>query len=325
MQSKSSVLEKDGRVVLDGDGFPRRITLELTNRCNLSCVFCPRRLMEKHQGFLELDLARKLIDEMAGNPPVTLVPFFRGEPLLHPHWYAILSYARERGIGPIQFTTNATLMDREAVEGILDLGLDFISFSMDTVDKELYERTRLRADYNKVLENILFLLDLKEKRSLEKPIVQVSAVETALHKEGMKDFVSFWKPKVDVVRVYVEHSKDGHPGSIDEKLPTFERREPCFKVFTDLVIYWDGEAGICNHDWIPAERTPIGNVREESIAEIWTSSRYSEIRSSHLDGDLANETPCDFCDHWKMYYLPDGFLGSCYKDDRRAQNLRRPR
>jgi radical SAM protein with 4Fe4S-binding SPASM domain len=268
--------------------------------------------MEQHQGFLETDLAKRLLDEMAENAPVTLVPFFRGESLLHPDWVEILSYAKERDIGPLQFTTNATLMDRKAAEAILDLELDFISFSMDTIDPVLYQRTRRGANYQHVLQNILLLLELKERKGLSLPEVQISAVNTPSYQGGMDAFIAFWRPKVDRVRVYVEHSQDGHPGSIAEPLPSFERRLPCHKLVTDMVIYWDGEVALCNHDWSRGVNHRIGNVKDAGIGPVWRSDRYQRIRSAHEEGH-ADEPPCNFCDHWKMYYVPEGYLGKVYE------------
>lgn len=315
MPSEQKKAEREISVPQAG-GFPKRVTLELTNRCNLSCTFCPRRLMEKHEGFLELSLAKDLLQEMAENPAVTLVPFFRGESLLHPRWAEILSYAKQRGIRPIQFTTNATLMDQKAAAEIIDLELDFISFSMDTIDSGLYNRTRRGADYESVLSNILFLLELKRRKGLSRPEVQISAVNTPFYRQGMDDFVAFWMPKVDRVRIYVEHSKNGHPGSIAEPLPVFEKRLPCHKVYTDMVVYWDGEVAVCNHDWMRDEKHRIGNVKHGGIAKVWQSRRYESIREAHRKGVLEGRPPCDFCDHWKMYYLPEGYLGKIYSREK---------
>ena len=301
--------------------FPRRITLELTNKCNLNCTFCPRRLMERHQGFLETSLAKELMDEISRNLPVALVPFFRGETLLHPDWVEILTYAKKSGIGPIQFTTNASLMDSDAAEAILDLELDFISFSMDTLDPQIYNKTRRGSNYQKVLKNVLNFIEKKEAGGKELPEVQISCVDTPLHRPGLEAFVGFWKPKVDRVRIYIEHSQDGHPGSIAEPLPGFGRRLPCFKVFTDMVIYWDGEVALCNHDWTRDARHRIGNVKEGGIASTWNGERYSALRMSHERGSQESEPLCNFCDHWKMYYFPEGYLGKVF--ERSQSNMSR--
>lgn len=304
--------------ILQAGLFPRRVTLELTNRCNLRCVFCPRRYMESERGDMDLAVAKRLIDEMADHRPVQLVPFFRGESLLNRNWREILAYAKHKEVGPIQFTTNATLLTPGAAGAILDLELDFISFSMDTVDADLYNSTRKGSDYQKCLGNVLAFLEEKERRK-SPTVVQVSAVETEAHRPLMEEFVEFWKPLADRVRVYVEHSADGSPGSIDEPLPEFEERLPCRKLFTDMVIYWNGEAAVCNHDWTRlVNGARIGNTAGEGIAAVWSSVAYKEIRRRHLEGATGGLDPCEGCDHWKMYYMDGGFLGRTYERERDA-------
>ena len=96
--------------------FPNRITVELTNQCNVSCSFCPRQDVPMEIGFMDMGLYRKIIDEAAQHLPVKLVLFFRGESLLHPHFLQCLGYAKERGIGPIQFASNALALDAETAE-----------------------------------------------------------------------------------------------------------------------------------------------------------------------------------------------------------------
>lgn len=315
-------LEKMNKVDLDehevrvpeAGQFPGRITLELTNRCNLNCTFCPRKLMEKHQGYMDTRLAKRLIDEMAEYLPVCLVPFFRGESLLHPDWAEILEYAKNRGVGPIQLTSNGMRLDRRAAQVILDLEIDFISFSMDTVDPEIYEQTRRRSQYDKVVQNILQFIELKRRRGKTLPQVQVSSVATELHRPGKEAFVDFWLPLVDRVRIYIEHSQDGHPGSIAEPLPSFLHRLPCWKPYTDMIVYWDGQVALCNHDWTRDAARALGNVDRQSIAEVWNSPAYDRVREAHRSGKVSSMPPCDYCDHWKMFYFEPGYLGEIYEN-----------
>ncbi len=295
--------------------FPERLTLELTNDCNLSCVMCPRREMEKGTGYMDIELFRKIIAEASGQLPVTLVPFFRGESLLHPDFLTMLKEAKQAGLGPVQLTTNAMLLDEGLSLGILEAGLDFISFSLDVLGKGNYERMRRGGDYELVTSNIDGFLGLRKKLRLARPTVQVSSVETEENSAMLDDFVDYWSEKVERVRIYPEHSKDGSFGSLGERfeLPEFERRLPCRKVFTDMVVYFNGEVAVCNHDWARSEF--IGNARDATIREIWHSEKYEEIRENHRLGMLDADPTCSGCDHWKMYYVDEGRIGALYEED----------
>lgn len=302
----------------DAGLFPARVTLELTNRCNLNCRFCPRTLMERARGDMDTALAMRLLDEMAAHAPVAVVPFFRGESLLHPDWFEILSHAQRLGVGEIQFTSNASLLDAKATERLLDLELPFVSFSLDTVDPALYNQTRRGADFEATRANVLHFLKRRRERGV-RTVVQASAVATPAHEPGMQAFVDHWLPLVDRVRVYVEHSVDGRPGSIQAGLAQFSRRLPCRKPFTDMVVYWNGQAALCNHDWTrQVDGAPLGDVSALGIAGVWSSPAYAAVRQAHLDGLLEGVPPCRGCDHWKMYHMENGFLGRLYENTQRS-------
>ena len=65
--------------------WPDRMYLESTNACNLRCIMCPtgRGLAQRKKGFLDWDLFRQVIDEMAPHVATTTLHIW-GEPLLHP-------------------------------------------------------------------------------------------------------------------------------------------------------------------------------------------------------------------------------------------------
>lgn len=295
--------------------FPQRITVELTNRCNLSCPMCPREIVKAEEdfseGFMTWELFCKIADEMAGHPGVAMVPFFRGESLLHPKATAMLRYAKERGIAPIQLTTNATALTERIARELLSVGLDFVSFSLDAVTKPAYETVRVGANYERVMANIDRFLMLRQAHPGPKPEVQVSMVEGMDAESTEEEFVERWLPRVDRVRVYARHSADGHFGS----LPGAEREErrPCLKLLTDMVIYWDGQVALCNHDW--DRREPMGDVRRTTIAEVWRGPAYEALRRQHLENRYAPGSVCATCAHWRTSYVPERMIGRLYSNE----------
>ena len=85
-----------------------RCYLEITNRCNLDCVFCPKTTRPKHM--MSDDEFEALTDKLRGK--VKFLYFhLMGEPMLHPHLPAFIGRAREKGFIPV-LTTNGTLMAR---------------------------------------------------------------------------------------------------------------------------------------------------------------------------------------------------------------------
>jgi MoaA/NifB/PqqE/SkfB family radical SAM enzyme len=107
----------------------------------------------------------------------------------------MLALAKKKKIGPIQLATNAYFLDPEAAKGILDIGIDFISFSMDANHPDVYRKIRKNSDFKKVYSNALFFLEEKKRRGVKLPEVQISAVKTDKNSRFMREFVDFWRGK----------------------------------------------------------------------------------------------------------------------------------
>ena len=135
--------------------FPNRITIELTNKCNVSCTFCPRQTIPMKLGCMDMTLYKKIIDEASLHLPVKIVLFFRGESLLHPQFIDCLRYAKEKGLGPIQFASNALALTSNITEMMLEAEIDFVSFSLDTLNPEVYKKTRATGDLKKSMDNVI--------------------------------------------------------------------------------------------------------------------------------------------------------------------------
>jgi radical SAM protein with 4Fe4S-binding SPASM domain len=159
--------------------------------------------------------------------------------------------------------------------------LDFISFSIDTPERF---GTRRKADYKKVECNILRFISLPGK-----PETQVSMVGGK--PEDVQRFREIWAGKVDRIRIYEEHSDDGKFGSLVVKR---DNRQPCRKVFEDIVVSWDGKVRRCNHDWAGE---PLGDASTQSLSEIWNGKRYNSLRRQHQELAITDEA-CSPCDSW---------------------------
>ena len=297
--------------------FPNRVTIELTNDCNVSCTFCNRQKIAMNIGYMDEKLFYKIVDEMANHLPVKMVPFFRGEPLMHPQIIDFIKYAKHKGIGPIQMASNALLLDENMQKDLIESGIDYLSFSLDTLDNELYRCSRQLGNLEISSRNVESMgLKCKErrKRGLSAPTIQVSTINIDEYIPGQKAFIDKWTQYVDVVRVYEQHDEKGRlvNPEIQKRLDVFSDRKPCRKVFTDMIIYWDGSLALCNYDW--NENREVGNVSHMSLQEAWNSKMYDAIRQMHLTNTF-DESICKECHHWKIDYVENGFLGQAYSKE----------
>lgn len=264
--------------------FPRLITIEPTNVCNRECSYCPRHFMGAPQGFMDMPLYLRLLDEIGEHPGVSLFLFRRGESLLHKKLPEMLSYAQDK-VREIILTTNATMMPPR-VAAVMAETLDFVHFSLSVPSKYAAHRG---GDYAITKRNIERFLSLNKRTR-----TQVSMVATADTTEADRRlFIELWKDRVDRIRIYEQHSQDGRFGGLEARRAP--QRQPCCKPFTDMVVLWNGHVARCNHDW---DGAAMGDARKASIAEIWHNLTYQDLRDQHLGLNIT-DTVCRGCDSWQ--------------------------
>lgn len=66
----------------------------------------------------------------------------------------------------------------------------------------------------------------------------------------------------------------------------------CNTPFEQLVIYWDGECGLCCIDY--DNEIKIGNIKGKTISEIWLGEKAKKIRSGFIKGKAINSR-CKRC------------------------------
>jgi len=264
--------------------FPQRVEIELVSDCNLKCTYCPRQHVNELIGYMNIDLFKKIIDEAAGYPDTILVLHRRGESMMHPNFNYMLNYVADK-FKEVQMATNSTLLNSNKYKSIVN-GLDFISFSIDTPGN--FNETRLPAKYDSVEKKINNFLEYNKGRVK----TQVSMVKTETTQESAcEQFKTIWKDKVDRVRIYEEHSKDGDFGSLNNPR---EIRNPCVMPIYEMLIYDNGIVARCNHDW---NSDGMGDTTKNSLKEIWMNPKYVDLREQHLRQQLIDPV-CSKCDSW---------------------------
>ena len=244
--------------------FPTRITIEMTNKCNLNCTMCPRLFMKDNMGIIDTKLWKRLLDEVKGHE-VTIIPFWRGESTLHPTFMSMVSYARKRA-KRIEIATNGIGSSR--VAGTF-LKAEFVSISCHTEHGLGFLRELWQA---------------KQNFRTSMPVLQATVVEG----EEFDDRIEMLAKKyADIIRIYERHSYLGNYGALQDRPK--EERIFCNRLLNDMVIDCHGNVSRCCHNW--NTDAPM-NVRDSTIEEIWNGDSYKEIRDKYPD-DI-----CFKCDQW---------------------------
>jgi MoaA/NifB/PqqE/SkfB family radical SAM enzyme len=283
-------------------GFRFGIDIEVTNRCNAKCHFCPRDATP-HQGLMTPEVFtrslgraveyRELVVAAGRDQDAVVSLCGLGEPLLNRNAPAFVSDVREAGI-ECELSTNASLLDERRGTALLEAGLQriFINASdRDTSYEEVY-----RLPFERTRENIGRFLEMAEGRC-ETWIVLVDYKRDPEHLSEMKDYwrslgASSFLP-LDVINrggsLFVDDMQfQSYPqlSQAQDVLGESKVEPICKAPFAYLFIGYDGNYYLCCSDW--RKEVPLGSVFDTSFVEI------TRQKLAHTS---SREPICKTCNH----------------------------
>ncbi len=264
---------------------PEIIQIESTNLCNARCVFCPRDLMERKQGIMDMALYRRIVDESAalGIRSVRLHNY--GESLIDRQIVEKIRYAKDRGIAEVGLISNGSLLGEPLARAIVDAGLDAINISVDAAGKEAFERTRVGLKYDRVMDNIEGLVRVRRERGAARPKLILSFVRQD-NSEDERAFIEKWRRIADKVHVTDLHN---WAGTLNSRSSV---RFPCYRPWLTFTVLWDGRVSLCCADF--DGKVILGDLRTQSIADVWNGALFRGARRAHLEH--GGPDICQACD-----------------------------
>lgn len=250
--------------------------MEPTNACNLKCYTCSIDGTRK-RGFMDLDLFRRIIDQAAESGVYEVGLFLAGEPLLHKDLPYMAKYVGSKGLES-WVVTNGTLLTGEKSEALLDAGVDGMWISFDGDNKEDYEKMRVGANYEEVIDNIKTFLQLKKERGMEKPLISIQMLKLLdnPNQEIDPEFIALFDGlPLDGIFARNPHDWRGEKEGIEQS----ERGHayyPCQVPWTGMSIAWDGRVVGCSADLNGNQI--FGDITRQSMMEIWNNEEMRRYR-----------------------------------------------
>ena len=229
---------------------PKFLKLEVTNRCNGACVFCPH---DGHGEDMGLDMFKKIVDSFEGEE---VQPQFFGEPTLHPDFPEMLRYLKAKG-KKVTFYTNGSF-PLGNVDDVIKADPDRVIFSIESDNAELCRKIR-GLDFENIYNNIL-------KFPVSK--IRIRMTECVENENRIEEIEDFWKShgiktivvnETPIVRHEVKEFTD----------------YVCKRPFEQLVIKSNGDIVLCCVDWYGEYK--IGNI-EDGIDKVWNSKKFNDLR-----------------------------------------------
>jgi len=132
----------------------KKLYIEPTNQCNLSCRTCIRNTWDEPLGQMDSLTFEKIINCLKDMSPLPTVIFGGfGEPLHHPDIAAMVAEVKSIG-APVELITNGTLLHEKLSRDLMAAGIDVLWLSLDGATPESYADVRLGALLPEVIQNL---------------------------------------------------------------------------------------------------------------------------------------------------------------------------
>ena len=165
---------------------PQFVQIEPVGQCNLKCKMCPVVYREEKPAFMDYDVFCRLLDQFPDVKELHLQGL--GEPLLHPRFFEMVRYAAAGGV-EVTTNTNLTALSERRAEECVRSGLRRMSVSLDAAEAAAYEYIRVGARFGKVLRNLCWLIEAKDRLDSRLPEIGIVAVAMRRNLEQLPELV----------------------------------------------------------------------------------------------------------------------------------------
>lgn len=297
---------------------PLFFSIELTNRCNLKCVYCPQACLtgtNMKKGDMQPDLFGTVIGKVAATNPVNQISLTgNGEPLLHPRLDEFIRSTCEHGLHP-SFVSNGCLLDSQrfaslAAAGSFSLTIDFSPY------RALYERNRVGSNWEEVYQNIRNALQFKKERNRKDIKVIIKDMSTII----LQDDRSRQESLLELKKLFADLPVDQFThvvfhnwiGNINRKvIPPFDDTQGytiCSHPWSLMQISFEGEIVGCCRDM--GSEYVAGKINSKTdIMEVWNSPKMIYLRKALAQKRVSDIATCRNCDRpWRGGSIGKGRL-----------------
>ncbi len=164
------------------------IQLEVSSKCDSSCIYCPHTLYRKTwpEKIMNLEVFSKVVDEAKSLGTKYLHLQGWGEPLLHPDFTDIVKGAsRHFSVG---FTTNGKYLTEKVAREIVNAGVDLVAITFAGAHRETHDKIRVGNNFDIVIRNLRELIKITREKTTNIKVVAIFMMLRDTYRE-LPDFI----------------------------------------------------------------------------------------------------------------------------------------
>ncbi len=168
---------------------PSYVSVDITRRCNLQCLFCPIHSPEikgKFEGTsavddISLEIFETLCIELGKMGTRLVIIEGEGEPMLHKHVFDFISIVKKNKMEAM-LLTNGTLLNHENAERLVDSDLDFLKVSLWSSSAQEYDQSHPDVNpavFHKIIQGVKYIAEWKKEKSCKTPVIELYYILTS--------------------------------------------------------------------------------------------------------------------------------------------------
>lgn len=268
-----------------------RMQVENSSVCNAKCTFCPYPTSGLPKAIMDMDLFRKIVDETVDIPHFTEFNIVGlGEPTLDRFlvdrvWYVHQKLPTIR----IVIFSNGVALTNKLFDSLKEAGLSTLIVSLNAVRAEQHEKIMgLKGKFEQVCANIDYAIANREHVEVE---VHAVCSEPDFPLSDGPAFYSRWGHRAHTG--YGQLVGEMNWAGDNRTIAPFKPNEGCIRALGGVYIRQDGVLTACCFD--PTGRLPFGNVKTQTIREIYNSEKYLKFREAHNENRADEYEICKGC------------------------------
>lgn len=318
---------------------PRRLHLELTNRCNSRCATCARTHAPEPERDLPADEVRAIVDGLPGLESVALQ--VNGEPLMYGELPRVLAMLKERGLD-VELNTNGLLLRDDRARWLIEQPPTRLHVSFDAASRMTYVRVHGVDAFDRLCRNVRSFVEARGPAPASPRVLlwmtagqhNFAELPDLVELAGELGAEGVYLQRLVVTGAGMARPADSLHGRLGPEergilaeareralgrgveLVTCGGHEPermlepsaepepwraCRRPFESAVVMADGDVVPCCISTFIAPRRDLrmGNVLEASWDEVWAGEAYRSLRESLRSGDGPEH--CRSCGvHWSL-------------------------
>ncbi|MDU1565670.1 MAG: SPASM domain-containing protein [Clostridium sp.] len=276
----------------------KKIYIETTNICNLSCNFCPKT--SRKLGFMGIESFNEIINKIKGYTNHIYLHLM-GEPFLNKNLETFLKIAKEADL-KVNITTNGTLINR-----VKDVIINSKAVRQINISLHSFEANDNDIEFNKYINNILDFINESTEKSETICALRLWNIDTEELKANNNlnsQIINLIQDKLNLKINLIEELKEKKRLKLKDKvylnmaekfswpdanLSLISEDVFCHGLRDQIGILLDGTVVPCCLD--SEGKIPLGNIFEKSLEQIITSERARNI----YDGFSRRRAVEDLC------------------------------